>query len=389
MARTALGIGELGNITTRKIKHRSYESRARVGTIDGTTRQVRARAATAEQSRARLGSKARQVAYLGAGAPITSDTTITELVTACLDDMERTATVLPQSLRTYRSVLVTLSGKHGDPALGKARLGDTTPALVSGWVEQVGQRAPSAGRRAKVVLSKSFDYATRKGLDLWRTNPADAAHLVTVEPDAAVEISDMELSGIRHAIRTWQTDRKMTPLRLIVEMLIATGARLNELLALRWSDLDLSTTPATVTISGTLVVDEHGKIVRQDHPKTEKGYRTLSLPEWAADLLRAWRGMATDLRVFPSRAGTWLSAANVRRAFREALDGTPYEGWMFKDFRSGVATRIERVLGVEEAARQLGHESPAITSRHYVKRAHVAGDYTAVLDQFAPDQSVA
>ncbi|WP_179129656.1 hypothetical protein [Corynebacterium pacaense] len=46
-----------------------------------------------------------------------------------------------------------------------------------------------------------------------------------------------------------------------------------------------------------------------------------------------------------------------------------------------MATRLERAVGVKEAARQLGHESPAITGRHYIERASTAGDYTAVLDR--------
>jgi integrase len=50
----------------------------------------------------------------------------------------------------------------------------------------------------------------------------------------------------------------------------ATGARPNEVLALRWSDVDLLADPPTVTITGTLI--DHGRIAgkplhRQDARK--------------------------------------------------------------------------------------------------------------------------
>ena len=49
-----------------------------------------------------------------------------------------------------------------------------------------------------------------------------------------------------------------------------------------------------------------------------------------------------------------------------------------------MATLIERQLGVEHATKQLGHESPAITARHYIEQAAAEGDCTKVLDQLAP-----
>lgn len=53
-------------------------------------------------------------------------------------------------------------------------------------------------------------------------------------------------------------------------------------------------------------------------------------------------------------------------------------------YRRAVAPLIERQLGVEHATKQLGHESPAITARHYIEQAATEGDCTKVLDQLAP-----
>lgn len=71
----------------------------------------------------------------------------------------------------------------------------------------------------------------------------------------------------------------------IVHLLLATGCRVGELCALRWSDVDLSASPATVTISGTVVRIAGQVLVRQPTPKTGAGHRTVTLPRFAADTL--------------------------------------------------------------------------------------------------------
>jgi integrase len=63
-------------------------------------------------------------------------------------------------------------------------------------------------------------------------------------------------------------DRRLLP--AFVDLLAATGGRPNEVLALRWSDVDLSADPSTVTINATLI--DHGRIAgmplhRQDARK--------------------------------------------------------------------------------------------------------------------------
>ncbi|MFV8380092.1 tyrosine-type recombinase/integrase [Corynebacterium hindlerae] len=384
MARRKLAIGELGNINTRRIGHRKYESRARTGTITGRSREVKAWAVTAEGSRVKLKDMARKVAYVGGSAPIDAETTIYVLVQTTLDEMERVGELRPQTIRGYKKALHTLKGQYGDPNISKVQLAECTPAFVSGWIEAVADRAPSAGRNCKVVLKAAFDHAKRLGIELWAQNPAGLAKLPAAKADQAKELSDADLAGIRAAVDTWQTDRKMIPLKLMVNLLVGTGMRPGEMLALRWSDLDLEATPATLTVAGTIIEDGERKIKRQDFPKTEHGYRVLKLSGWLVSLLQEWREIATNEMVFPTRSNTWYAPNNVRRAFREALQGTKYQGWQLKNFRSAIATRIEHELGVEQAAKQLGHESPAVTNRHYVKKAMDAGDFTAVFDHLAP-----
>lgn len=103
----------------------------------------------------------------------------------------------------------------------------------------------------------------------------------------------------------------------IVALLMATGERMSEALALRWEDiehLDDKTQKAEVTIAGT-ITDEG---VREDFPKTEAGDRVLTLSEYWRDALLSQRekGLPYDL-VFPSRNCTPRNRRNVATHWRQ------------------------------------------------------------------------
>jgi integrase len=59
-------------------------------------------------------------------------------------------------------------------------------------------------------------------------------------------------------------------------VLIATGLRRSELLALRWSDFD--TAAGTITVTGKVVRQRRAGLVRVDDTKTPAGQRTIPLP---------------------------------------------------------------------------------------------------------------
>src|SRR6478609_7060720 len=63
-----------------------------------------------------------------------------------------------------------------------------------------------------------------------------------------------------------------------------TGARIGEILALHWGDVNLDARPATVTIRGTLIRSD-GALVVQARPKTAGSHRVLVLPDFALVML--------------------------------------------------------------------------------------------------------
>ncbi len=90
---------------------------------------------------------------------------------------------------------------------------------------------------------------------------------------------------------------------------------------------------------------------------------------------------AVSARLFATRNGTWVAPNNLRRSLRSALAGTDLTWVTYHSLRRTEATRIERELGADAAARQLGHSRTAVTLRHYVEQAHDAGDIRSVLQR--------
>lgn len=99
----------------------------------------------------------------------------------------------------------------------------------------------------------------------------------------------------------------------MLDIFLATGARIGEVLAIRWQDIDLQAEPLTITISGTVVMERGRGAYRQDHPKTRAGFRTMKVPPFAAQTLHrkfaAEQPNPEDM-LFPSSTGTVRSPHN-------------------------------------------------------------------------------
>lgn len=123
---------------------------------------------------------------------------------------------------------------------------------------------------------------------------------------------------------------------------------------------------------------------RSGDTKTRKSRRTLALPSRCIDALwrqyedQDWDRLAAgdDWEehglVFSSAVGKPLDAANVRRAFRQALkdvDGVDAAEWTPRELRhSFVSLLSDRGVPLEEISRLVGHSGTAVTEEVYRKQ---------------------
>ncbi|MDO5031020.1 MAG: site-specific integrase [Corynebacterium sp.] len=290
-----------------------------------------------------------------------------------------------QTVNMYQRARRFIVGAKGIPGIGNLHLADCETHVVHAWLSHVAQESLASARHLRILLLHAFSLAERQGLSLWPQNPARSAQLPELPPSQPVEISRAEFSALLARIREWEASGKRTDLTGIVCCLMATGIRPGELPALLWEEVNLASTPATMLVSGCAVLQD-GRLVRQNEPKTAAGFREIVLPEWFAAMLRERydkRDPACPY-VFPSKTGTMLSMSNIGNRFRQAR-GEEFKHVKLKSFRATVATVIAREKGAEEAARHLGHTSPAITGRHYIKRARRTGDHNDILEAFRPE----
>ncbi|AGF73058.1 tyrosine-type recombinase/integrase [Corynebacterium halotolerans] len=378
-------IGELGPINVDKVGPKKWVARTSVRNLAGRWLKVQATADTRLKAEELVRDRAHDRAYSGSIGHIDADTTLLELVDKTLQALrsgQAGQNSRVQTINLYERHVGFLTGEKGDPDIGRLRLGECSVTVIQAWLDSVSRRVPTSARMLKILLTHAFDLALRHGVDLWSMNPARTARLRPPKREEPVVLTQEEIDGLWEHVEAWEAQGKRTDLTGIVATLLATGVRPAEALAIRWEDVNLTTTPAQLTVSGT-IVRQDGVLIRQEMAKSEAGYRMLVLPAWYAEMLRERRRDADNELVFPNWNGGILDPHNVGNRFRDAR-GEEFAHIQMKHFRSTVATLIERAYGVEEAARHLGHASPAVTGRYYIRRPKQAGDHTSALERLEP-----
>jgi integrase len=216
------------------------------------------------------------------------------------------------------------------------------------------------------VLSGMAGLATR--LDALEHNPVrDAGRIVPSKPKRVPRA--LNVAEVRQ-LRAWLTyDNKARERDLpdLVDMLLATGLRVGECLAVTWDAVDLS--EGTVEVRGTVIRLKGQGLIITSAPKTRAGFRTLMLPSWAVDMLRMRPYGGPDRTVFCSVTGGLRDRDNTIGYLREALNAAGFEWVTSHTFRRTVATLMDQSgLSARAAADQLGHSHPSLTQDVYYGR---------------------
>lgn len=316
------------------------------------------------------------------GDTISREMKMTALGQAWIGELDAAQQVTPQTLDQYRAVL----HDRIDPALGQLVIREATVSVLDRFLKSVAETRPALAKQCKVVLTGMFGLAARH--DAVQHNPVRETKLPARKKREVRALTLDEVEALRRGVRQWQDADHMGPKRApdlldIVDLLLATGARVGELCALRWDDVDLGAEKPTVTISGTVTRVKGQGLTRQAHPKTTSSYRRLVLPKFAVETLLRIQVEAIPNPwnvVFPSSTGTLRDPHNLRRQWRDARAHSGFAWVTPHTFRKTVATLIDRETDTETAASLLGHSGTAVTHAHYVQKLHQAPDMSAVLE---------
>jgi len=382
--RPPTALGTWGTIRTTQVREGAYRARTRIRDRDGATREVTATGTTKAAAERALREKLVDRATPTRQA-ITADTTVAKLASLWLKYLRDEGRIEATTVNEYERVLTNVV----IPELGGLRLREVTTSRLDLFLVRLRATSTSRQRKTKVVMGAMLGMAVRH--DALAVNPVQQTSRIHRDRSETRSLTLEDLNTVRTALRAWTLQQRPGPkassdMTDIIDLMLATGARIGEILALRWTDVALDATRPNLTINGTIKTEPGKGTYRKASPKSDASVRTVVLPDFAVTAMKRRRAASPDNpndAVFPTRNGTWQQVNNVERRWRQIRKDTGLDWVTPHTFRKTVATLISERVDAETASQQLGHSSPAITREFYISKPAIAADVAHVLEELA------
>lgn len=254
---------------------------------------------------------------------------------------------------------------HIEPAFGRTQIGKLSPAMIQALYRELqaaGKRRPLLNT-IQTVLHQALRRATQ--WDLISRNPADYVSLPRAEPRQGPGTA-LTLEEAQRFLTAAEADSEWWPYWITA---LTTGLRPGELLALRWSKLNLET--AELTVAATL--EREGGLRVKELTKSRRE-RIVPLLPLAVDALRKHRLSQAERRlqagpawqnldlVFTAAHGRIIEPKIQHRRLTRVLDAAGLPHLRPHDLRHSAASLLI-ALGVDPvtAALILGHSRASLT----------------------------
>jgi integrase len=261
--------------------------------------------------------------------------------------------VKPRTATRYEQ----LERLHVRPVIGGERVRSLRPGDVQRVTDKVlTARSPRTALHVYRVLSEMLSEAVAWGVIA--SNPAQSCRPPRPgRPKLTIPTAE-ETRRIREAVRGSVAEGPTV-------LTIGAGMRLGEVLAVRWTDVDLD--GGRIRVSATMYRGE------RTEPKTTRSRRTVALPGFAVTYLREHRKAQAARRlesvawldegyVFDRGGGMPMSVESVGHRFAKIVDGLGLGQVRFHDLRHAYATRLlEAGVNPKIVSEALGHASVGIT----------------------------
>ena len=162
------------------------------------------------------------------------------------------------------------------------------------------------------------------------------------------------------------------PLYMPVLLAASTGMRRGEVLALKWTDVDLDRAELQVR----QVVELVGRKMSLKEPKTDRSRRTITLPDRLVQELRIYRkeqweicfklGVGKFPLVFPTWDGKLWNPSHFTKAFSREIEAAKLPHVTFHGLRHTHITHLLRSgVPVHVVSARAGHANPTVTLNIY------------------------
>lgn len=300
----------------------------------------------------------------------------------------------PNTLASYATAVHTVVV----PQFGRMRLDDLTVRMLDDALIEL-EKVRST-RITRTVLGQILAHGVARG---WLTsNPmrsvsspsrvrSEVQALTVPEARQLLKLARAEVGSFRlsESGKDLGGKRINADLADSLYVMLGTGIRIGELIALRWCDVTLDAEVPLVHIAGTMI-EARGKEVperyRQSFTKGKES-RTIALPDAVTSVLKARKASARpeteDAYVFAASNGEPIWPSNVRTRLRNLTAGVPeLEGTSPHTLRRTVGDRLFEVYGLQAVIDVLGHSPGGVSFRHYVRSRRVDPSLRHALDDF-------
>jgi integrase len=249
--------------------------------------------------------------------------------------------------------------KHTSKSYGSFRRTHLSPAVGGKKIEEVSFRdlsdlhaslraKPTTANRLLSLCSKFFNWCEKKNYRPRGTNPTKGIERYQEQPILRF-LNKEQMKLLWEAVVNLSAAGKLNPSpALAFKLLILTGARKNEILGLKWADIEFQNCRAILSDSKT-------------------GFKVLHLPQQAVSLLKNFP--QEDVYVFPSNSSSG-HLFDLQWQWRKVLKEAGLKGrWRIHDLRHGFASAAVNSGGsLAFIGFLLGHKKASTTERY----AHVA-----------------
>jgi integrase len=273
-------------------------------------------------------------------------------------------TTRPRTAESYRAVVTV----HLKPALGHHPLSKLQPAHIQKML---------ADSIAKGLSNRTVEYQwqiLRRALNVavrWQLLARNVADLVTPPRPRHHEVTPLPLAEVRKILEVSRTHR----LGAAYTLSVACGLRRGEVLALKWSDVDLDS--RRLRVRSTL--QRVGGKLSEGDPKSEKSRRQLALPTIAVEALRRRRASQAEERlaagpdwhdtpgyVFTTPTGGPVDPRNLLRSWHQLLASLDIPPRPLHDPRHCAASlMLSEGVPLKVVQEVLGHSTMRLTADLY------------------------
>lgn len=276
------------------------------------------------------------------------------------------------------------------PKFGHYQPDKITSSDIQNWINELAQKSKKSvdagNKRAKKGSAKDFGAIAHKLREIFdfgithfelKYNPAQSIK-IPPKPKSnqkrIMVLHDEDLTIWLNFVDTLSNTRANRRFKVICDSLLASGMRINELLALTIYDLDFESSEILVT--KTLVwknakpkLGLKGKVVCKNTPKSDSGNRKIAVPYQIIEQLQNFHdemnlyfkknGLSKSKLIFPTIYGNYMCDRNERATLKRRLQEVGLPDYGFHLFRH---THASMMLNAGIAITSINNPSNFISS---------------------------